>query len=353
MAKVFLAVPYTVSSIRTTRERESGSMVKKRLDWLDIAKGIAILLVIVGHTVNNPSPIRQVIFSFHMPLFFILAGYTFRMKPWGELVKTSCTRLLVPYFLVTLSWKIPYFFTTGGQVDGPSLLAGLGTILFASGTDVPVFGFDAAGMSWFLMALFVSRLLLNALMMLFERFRVPELAQGLVCLAIAFAGVSCSKFFGIYLPLSGDVSFYVVLLMWCGHMARKHGVSPESARWYVVLAAFAVWVACIQIGPFEISSRNFAHPVSGTIGALAGTFFVCWVSTLVEQLKNVSALGWLERFLSFCGRNSLAIFCIHALDWMFPWQSMPYLKTLPFAGGIASALRCACDVSIAYVVKKA
>ena len=203
-------------------------------------------------------------------------------------------------------------------------------------------------MSWFLMALFVSRLLLNALMMLFERFRVPEFAQGIVCLAIAFVGISFSKLLGLYLPLSGDVSLYVVLLMWCGHMARKHGISPESAKCYVVLALFAVWVASIQIGSFEISSRNFAHPVSGTIGALAGTFFVCWVSTLIERLKS-----WLERFLTFCGKNSLAIFCIHALDWMFPWQAMPYLKTLPFSGGVASALRCACDVSIAYVVKKA
>lgn len=331
----------------------NSSMAKQRLDWLDIAKGIAILLVIVGHTVNNPSIIRQVIFSFHMPLFFILAGYTFRIKPWGELLKTSCARLLVPYFLVALSWWVPYSLATGGLVDGSSLAAGLGMILFASGTDVTLFGFAAVGMAWFLMALFVSRLLLNALMILFERFRLPVIAQGIVCLVIAFVGVSLSKLFGVCLPLSGDVSLYVLFLMWCGHVARKYGLSPETVRWYVVLAVFAIWFACIQVGSFEIASRNFTHPVSGTVGALAGTFFVCWVSMLVERLKNVGFLRWLERFLVFCGKNSMAIFCIHAIDWMFPWQTMPYLKTLPFSGGIASVIRCTCDVSIAYVVKRA
>lgn len=56
-------------------------MGSKRLDWIDIAMGIAIILVIVGHTVPNPSPLRHAIFSFHMPVFFILAGYTFRPKP--------------------------------------------------------------------------------------------------------------------------------------------------------------------------------------------------------------------------------------------------------------------------------
>lgn len=64
-------------------------MGSKRLDWIDIAKGIAIILVIVGHTVPNPSPLRHAIFSFHMPVFFILAGYTFRPKPWRELLSGS------------------------------------------------------------------------------------------------------------------------------------------------------------------------------------------------------------------------------------------------------------------------
>ena len=47
-------------------------MGSKRLDWIDIAKGIAIILAIVGHTVPNPSPLQHAIFSFHMLVFFIL-----------------------------------------------------------------------------------------------------------------------------------------------------------------------------------------------------------------------------------------------------------------------------------------
>lgn len=45
--------------------------VGKRLDWVDIAKGIAIILMVIGHEVENKS-IYALIFSFHMPLFFIL-----------------------------------------------------------------------------------------------------------------------------------------------------------------------------------------------------------------------------------------------------------------------------------------
>ncbi len=48
-----------------------------RIEWIDFAKGIAILLVIIGHTVSWSGGkwealVRGGIFSFHMPFFFNL-----------------------------------------------------------------------------------------------------------------------------------------------------------------------------------------------------------------------------------------------------------------------------------------
>lgn len=99
-------------------------MGSKRLDWIDIAKGVAIILVIVGHTVPNPSPLRHAIFSFHMPVFFILAGYTFRPKPWCELLSGSVSRLLVPYVVLALAWQVPTFLMSGAPLTSGALVAG-------------------------------------------------------------------------------------------------------------------------------------------------------------------------------------------------------------------------------------
>ena len=55
---------------------EKQQIVKKRIEWVDIAKAITIILVIVGHTVDGLS--GAIIYSFHMPLFFILSAYTFK-----------------------------------------------------------------------------------------------------------------------------------------------------------------------------------------------------------------------------------------------------------------------------------
>ena len=51
--------------------------MKTRIEWIDFAKGLTILLVVVGHTISN-GLIRGSIFSFHMPLFFFLSGITLK-----------------------------------------------------------------------------------------------------------------------------------------------------------------------------------------------------------------------------------------------------------------------------------
>ena len=46
-----------------------------RIQWLDVAKGIVIILMILGHT-GLPRYVSNVIFAFHMPFFFVASGLT-------------------------------------------------------------------------------------------------------------------------------------------------------------------------------------------------------------------------------------------------------------------------------------
>lgn len=103
----------------------------------------------------------------------------------------------------------------------------------------------------------------------------------------------------------------------------------------------------------ELSSRRVDGFLVATVAALAGSYCVCWVSMALEKLKDVPVLGSFERSLVFCGQASLAIFAIHAVDWFIPWQAMPLLMALPASWLFASIVRCACDIGLAYVIKKA
>ena len=45
--------------------------MKKRIEWIDAAKGLAICGTVISHTVSFGSFVRNLLFSFHMPLFFL------------------------------------------------------------------------------------------------------------------------------------------------------------------------------------------------------------------------------------------------------------------------------------------
>lgn len=76
-----------------------------RIDWIDIAKGIVIILVIISHTVEFGSFTRNFIFSFHMPCFFILSGYTHKIaKNYSELsirLKKYIKALILPSLFIS------------------------------------------------------------------------------------------------------------------------------------------------------------------------------------------------------------------------------------------------------------
>lgn len=82
-----------------------------RIEWLDVAKGIVIILMVVGYT-GLPRAIGNIIFAFHMPFFFMASGLTTRFDryPFGLFCWNKLKSLGFPfviYSLVNLSlWPI-------------------------------------------------------------------------------------------------------------------------------------------------------------------------------------------------------------------------------------------------------
>lgn len=74
------------------------SSAKSRIAFIDIVRGILIILVVVGHT---NLPYTQYIFWFHMPAFFILSGSLYKPRQLPELfayAKKTLSSLMIPYF---------------------------------------------------------------------------------------------------------------------------------------------------------------------------------------------------------------------------------------------------------------
>lgn len=89
---------------------ENKAMSKRRMD-IDYAKGFAILLLLLSHSIPGDSKLKVWIFSFHMPIFFVICGMLTAYKHKNGLknresilayLKIRCNQLLFPYFVFGL-----------------------------------------------------------------------------------------------------------------------------------------------------------------------------------------------------------------------------------------------------------
>ena len=134
----------------------------KRDLTIDIMKGLGILLVVLGHTYND----SQVIYSFHMPLFFILSGASMSFSTHGFSLARRFKAIIVPYFCFSLLSFIYWLLIESHfrPFDNTPLFEGvLGTFdlrwqqfinIFLAENTVNSFAYNVV--LWFLPCLFVA-----------------------------------------------------------------------------------------------------------------------------------------------------------------------------------------------------
>lgn len=92
-------------------------VITTRNQWMDVAKGFSIILMILGHT-SIPDSFSRLIYSFHMPLFFIASGW---MTDWlkysfSEYFSKKINTLVIPFFIYSTIVLILMVFIHGGGI---------------------------------------------------------------------------------------------------------------------------------------------------------------------------------------------------------------------------------------------
>lgn len=95
----------TTSQLSASSSRAIISSKSSRIDYVDVAKGLGLIIVVFGHLYTYGGGISRIIFSFHMPLFFILSGYCFspeRSTDFENYLIKKVKSLLLPYAIFCL-----------------------------------------------------------------------------------------------------------------------------------------------------------------------------------------------------------------------------------------------------------
>lgn len=287
---------------------------KKRVEWLDQLRGTAMFFVILGHISSIPEDHRLLIYAFHMPLFFMISGATFRpgkYETFGACVLDKAKKLLVPYvwlYVINIAfWWVNHKILGSSDTSIPELLFGM---LVSNQELAPM----TSGALWFLPVLFFVSILIDGCVLLAKRGdkKIPLEASMIFLLA---AAVYLSMFYGKDTPLHWATVPMAAVFYYLGwvfmqnrdaimmRLVGSDNVTEGGARYVFVafaLISVGVWAAFAN-GKISMHRNDYNDIALMFIAALCLSLAL---TMLMMKLPKV-------KLLDFAGKNSIIFFGFH------------------------------------------
>jgi len=309
----------------------------RHVDWINRARGIAMVLVVVGHAIRGlqsnagvdvgaaQAGLDDAIYLFHMPLFFMLSGLIFSgVKPgWSatDFIKNRATALVWPI----IPWTYIYI--------GSRVLGGGGANKPTDWSDLILFTLPPFEIFWFLWALFLIQLIAAPL-------------RGLGPIVLLRAGVG-ALFITKIVPSSCAALFVPALFSLLPFMI---GVALRDARprasIAISVAALAVFALLQTLHAADIASSRLEATVLSSMTALSASVAIATMP--------MSAHWPGDRILRLIGRNTMAIYLTHVI-----FAAMMRTALLKFGVedqwfhlALGTLAGCACPFAVALALRK-
>lgn len=291
---------------------------KKRLVFLDAAKGVGILAVMFGHITKLGNPVDIWISTFKIVIFFIVAGFLVcRSQEASKLsFKSSAMKrvkaLLFPY--LSFSIIVILYRALHAAFVGKSVEYVLKHFMIDSYSTISLRGISAL---WFLPTIFIAEVLFFLVM----RF---GMAGRICCTMAAFlVYFGTGPMLNVLESACGDVPYALIsypilavtkgiagfIFVGVGYLLYKivDRFPAKRERW---LAGIALFIAGIILSWFNEGTLDYNNMHFGELPIL---FFIC---ALVSSVGWMFVLEHLENYYTFpiltwCGRNSLILMATH------------------------------------------
>ena len=280
----------------------------ERILYWDIAKGITILLVVLGH-LNSVNPyVKGIIFTYHMPFFFIANAYFIKDYDIRKHAVKSAKSILLPYCIVSLICAvISTLRNTSGTADHLIFWQLIKDMIVGMSRSSTCFrSFGGVWIVWFLPCLYAAKILYVGIMKYMQKFSL--VLQLVLFLLLAAAGIVIGVDYA-YLPWSFDIALVALPFMWVGDYLYKRNVL-EKYKWKLAIISFVIWVGFGSQQMFiEMAVRHYPGFYLCMLEAVAGSIVVIVFSMVLEKKMPLAAKGF-----SICGKHSMVILAIHNLE---------------------------------------
>lgn len=273
---------------------------EKRIMWLDLARGVAMLLIIIGHCAGISDRLKHIIFSFHVPLFFILSGFVYRKKE--KSVWKDFKQLMLPYGMVVLV-SIIFNVYLNKAVNVEYIKQILRSALYGYGADF--YDIRLIGAIWFLPTMFFTRRVMNFLFSI----DMAEKYRALWVLGTVILGIKIAAY--TWVPMNIDIAFVTVGFMYVGYLLKNKDIRLEKDY---LIGCFLIWFSTRNCGELALSGRAYEPWFLLFACAIAGSILTIGICRQLEKIQI------LNKSISFIGRHTVLLLCIHDLDWRVPFD---------------------------------
>lgn len=293
--------------------------MSKRLEYVDIAKGIGLILVVCSH--SDAFDLMWLMMDMCIPIFFFCSGYTYSMKgTFKESMIKKSKRLLVPYLFFNMVMLCAFCHFSFREIVG---------ILYSRYSLYPLdvtpnIKFFTSGNypMWYLTSMLVSYFLFY-LLVYHEKYK-----HALMLLYAVL--ILCFMKSPILLPWSIDTAPLTAMLIYIGMKVRKHDLLSMDIYLVLFLVLIYLGLRCVG-GDLNISVRMYGSSVAiYFLLAIIAPFVVLWGAKFLEDT-------YIGKIFMSLGRHSLTIFCIQILfimwakdlyQYLFPQMPLGYLVGL-------------------------
>ncbi|MDD3040486.1 acyltransferase family protein [Bacteroides sp.] len=217
-----------------------------RLEYIDVARGIAMLCIVAGHL--GIAEVNRVVFTFHIPIFYFITGYFLTTNGSKvNFVKKKFKTLIIPYLfsglLVVAAAVAVNELWLGGDNSRQVMIDWLKAVLYGAGDNyTDPFYIKGIGATWFLLATFWGACFLRCIVEL-------KKTQRIVVILMLFLVCSWSRSI-CWFPFSIQAGGCAVLFMYFGYLFRDikdilKSLSLE-VRIVLTLLAAAVWLCFMR-----------------------------------------------------------------------------------------------------------
>ena len=292
-------------------------MTKSRIGFVDVARGIAMISIILGHM--KIGEVNAVVYTYHVPVFLLITGYFISRK--DSIGKFSLKRLrttMIPYIFtsVVMIGITALQHLTDGRA-GDKAVQMLSAAAYGSGNiyNEP-FRIESIGPIWFLPAICIAAILFRLILELPEKLR-PVLVGA--CFA---AGYLTTKYI-YWFPMSVQAGFCSVLFLYVGWLFRQNeeqimGTGKEL-KFAAALAGVWIWYSFIRnYEGFYVVRSFYGRGVIDIFCSLCACGVVLLISWAIDRWTKITG-----GLLRFAGRYSLLVLCVHAVEQnLFKWYDI-------------------------------